>query len=290
MKKNVLYRVFIALIIIAIIVCNFCFGYSVSYSLLLLLLLLFIALLGDEYQEISVGKIRLLKYEIGVKNEEIKNLKDIINIKNTQKQELVNVNNISFNGEKEIKEDVSNSTEQKETEEKEVEEVVQDINTNIRKRYDREKIEKLAFKKFLKKYELEEYEKTKNVQIELKQETDSPTRFNYKIKKGNKTILVDIRPNNSGLLYRDQLYRKLIEIKTLRESPLEPDIQLFVVFYSTTDSMHRSQNAIELMRNTYELAIKNELFDVYPCEITEDEEKEYDLILNDSAKYSKRTN
>ena len=150
MKKNVLYRVFIALIIIAIIVCNFCFGYSVSYSLLLLLLLLFIALLGDEYQEISVGKIRLLKYEIGVKNEEIKNLKDIINIKNTQKQELVNVNNISFNGEKEIKEDVSNSTEQKETEEKEVEEVVQDINTNIRKRYDREKIEKLAFKKCAK--------------------------------------------------------------------------------------------------------------------------------------------
>lgn len=289
MKKNVLYRVFIALIITAIIVCNFCFGYSVSYSLLLLLLLLFIALLGDEYQEISIGKIRLLKYEIGVKNEEIKNLKDIINIKNTQKQELVNVNNISFNGEKEIKEDVSNSTEQKETEEKEVEEVMQNMKPD-RKRYDREKVEKLAFKKFLKKYELEEYEKTKNVQIELKQVTDTPTRFDYKIKKGNKTILVDIRPNNFGFFYRDQLYRKLIEIKTLRESPLEPDIQLYVVFYSMTDSGHRSLNAMDLMKKTYDLAIKNELLDVFPCDITEEEEKEYDLILKDSAKYSKRTN
>ena len=289
MEKKFLSRIFVALIITAIIVCNFYFGYSVSYSLLLLLLLLFIVLLSDEYQEISVGKIRLLKYEIGVKNEEIKNLKDILYIKNTQKQELVNVNNISFNGEKEIKEDVSNSTEQKETEEKEVEEVMQNMKPD-RKRYDREKVEKLAFEKFLKNKELEGYERTKNVQIELKQVTDTPTRFDYKIKKGNKTILVDIRPNNLGILYREQLYRKLIEIKTLRESPLEPDIQLFVVFYSMTDSGQRSLTAINIMKKTYDLAIKNELLDVFPCDITEEEEKEYDLILNDSAKYSKRTN
>ena len=84
--------------------------------------------------------------------------------------------------------------------------------------------------------------------------------------------------------------KKAIKLFWWIYGPLEPDIQLFVVFYSMTDSGQRSLTAIDIMKKTYDLAIKNELLDVFPCDITEEEEKEYDLILNDSAKYSKKTN
>lgn len=275
MDKKILYSIVFALIVTAIIVCNFCFGYPVSYQIVLLLFLLFIVVFGENYKEISIGRIKLLKEEIETKNGEIKYLQEIINVKNIQTQSQTIVFPQPPHG---ITNKVQNFETERENEEK-AKDIARKEEQERGKRYDRKKITVFLFNKFRDENGLKECDFEPDVQFDLQQICNIKTHFDYRINKGNQIILVDICPN-SLILYRDQLYRKLTEIKYLRETPLKPDIKLCLINY-TIQGQDKKFYAYNV-KDVFGLAEKQGLLSVIDYKITKEDEKEHDLELKDN--------
>ncbi len=275
-NKSTIYSIFLAIVITSVVAGNFLFNYEVSYSLLLLLLLLFVVVLGDKYKEISIGKIKLLKDEIVLKDGEIKNLRELLKIENTQNQTIVNNIHSNLNG---LTENVPNVEEQIDKEENEKKEVIEEYRE--RKIYDRKKVADFVLKKLRDEYGFTGYETTENVQINLKQICDMPTRFDYRVNKENQIILIDVRQNNLGVgvLYKEQLYKKIVEVQHLRETPLKPNIHFVVAFYSTPE--RKSNYASEIIEKIYQRAIDEGLLVLYKYDITEADEKKYNLLKKD---------
>lgn len=266
--RGFLYTFFLVVIVTTIIVFNFWYGLVISHNLILLITLLFIIALGERYSEIRIGKITLLKEEVKKQEEEIKRLEKKLNLNlNNQAQNVVT--NVSVDGlSKLIKQNYDSTNEEKE--------IKETIETQQRKRYNRVNIVKFIFKKFIEEQNLKNYNYIENVQIDIQDICTFPTHYDFKINTENKIILVDIRPTGIGLFYKDQLYRKLSEIKFLNEKSVNSSIQLITLFYTAPDNKYKN---IEYLRDIYNLAIKHGIFNTYEFQITELDEKENKLLL-----------
>lgn len=261
---------------------------SISNGIITLIILLVVIVLSESFDNFSVGKMLTMSREIKKKEASINNLnsentelrRELVNVVTSISQNQSSTNIIGFPDDLAKKMGVEKATDDEITKKRtEENEETTDQSRPVRKRINHQRIEELAFSRFLKKRNLTDYDLIKEAKLVtqfsgIDAVSNIQPIYDGYINTGESEIFIEVKVSRaSSIMMRERVYLMLNKIYLYNKvKNANAHLNLLLVDIDGDNSDYRrNQRNSDRLKEFFEPSIVNGLLRIIPIELTEEE-------------------
>jgi len=259
---------------------------SISTGIITLIILLVVIVLSESFDNFSVGKMLTMSREIKSKDTSISKLssentelrRELVNVVTSINQNQSSTNIIGFPDDLAKKMGVEKATDDEITKKRSEEnEETSGRSRPVRKRVNHQKLEEIAFSKFLENRNLTDYDLIQEAKLVtqfsgIDAVSNIQPIYDGYINTGESEIFIEVKVSRvSSLMMRERVYLMLNKIYLYNKvKNANAHLNLLLIDIEGGDSVRSHRNASRL-KEFFEPSIVNGLLRIVPIELSEDE-------------------